>query len=370
MRHRCPATRTGSPSAPVSGCGTGGRRARPWRRCAHQQHLFPARGRTLDADGLGFGLDADQCPGVVARSFGSLGRGVGLSRGGAHGRGQVAHRDAAGAGGDLPGRGDLHDVPEPVAANLPAQSRVAAIDLVAGDPLPGTLAARARSIIARELRLGRELDVIGDAGTRAPVGSSHQDVGRYRARSTSACPGRGGVGRVDRDLRVLDPARGTDLLAVHPDRRGALLQVPGLVDHEHRARIGEVVQHVAAYVVPGPVGVPGRMRKQVLQPMRTRVTGVLGNRPAVLAPNGATSRATKSAARASGSRRENRPEIRPNADSNLPARLEDQAGISRTATESLFQHKHRTLTRWPSRVQAVSRHHSTSGSRSTAVVLE
>jgi hypothetical protein len=61
------------------------------------------------------------------------------------------------------------------------------------------------------------------------AGSVVHDRGRYSARSMNAyAPG--GIGQVDRDLRVLDPARGAGVLALHPDRASALLQVAGLVD--------------------------------------------------------------------------------------------------------------------------------------------
>src|SRR6185369_17315780 len=38
------------------------------------------------------------------------------------------------------------------------------------------------------------------------------------------------VGQIDRDLGVLDPPGGAAVLALHPHRRGALLDVAGLIN--------------------------------------------------------------------------------------------------------------------------------------------
>jgi hypothetical protein len=40
------------------------------------------------------------------------------------------------------------------------------------------------------------------------------------------------------------------VLALHPDRLGVLLEEPGLVDDQHRARVAEVLQDVAAQIIP------------------------------------------------------------------------------------------------------------------------
>jgi hypothetical protein len=47
-------------------------------------------------------------------------------------------------------------------------------------------------------------------------------------------PGIAGVEEVDGDLGVLDAARGAGVLALHPHRLDALLEIPGLVDDQHR----------------------------------------------------------------------------------------------------------------------------------------
>jgi hypothetical protein len=67
-----------------------------------------------------------------------------------------------------------------------------------------------------------------------------------------------------------------------PDRVGALLEIPRLVDHQHRGGVAEMLDQVGAEVVADPVVVPHRPTQQVLPPVRGGVPGVLGERPAVL----------------------------------------------------------------------------------------
>jgi len=91
-----------------------------------------------------------------------------------------------------------------------------------------------------------------------------------------------GVGQEHRDLRVLDPFRSAGVLPLHPDRLGALLHIPGLIDHQHRTRMTKMINDVAAQVIPHRVGVPPRPRQQMLQPIRSGLPAVLGDRPTVL----------------------------------------------------------------------------------------
>jgi len=96
-------------------------------------------------------------------------------------------------------------------------------------------------------------------------------------------PSLAGVHQQDRDLRVLHAAGGAGVLALHPHGLGALLQVAGLVHHQHRPRVAQMLDQVGAEVVTHPVVVPRRAGQQVLHPIRRGVSGVLGDRPAVLA---------------------------------------------------------------------------------------
>lgn len=49
------------------------------------------------------------------------------------------------------------------------------------------------------------------------------------------------VDQVDGDLDVLDSARSAGVLALDTDRCGALLHVPGLIDHQHRLMVVQVL---------------------------------------------------------------------------------------------------------------------------------
>jgi len=92
-----------------------------------------------------------------------------------------------------------------------------------------------------------------------------------------------GVDQVDRDLGVLDATRGAGVLALHPHRLDALLEIPSLVDHQHRLGIAQVLDHIGAHVVADRVLIPHGTSEQVLHPVRAGVAGVLSDRPAVLA---------------------------------------------------------------------------------------
>jgi len=96
-------------------------------------------------------------------------------------------------------------------------------------------------------------------------------------------PDAAGVHQVDGDLGVLDPAGGAGVLALHPNGRRPLLEIPGLVHHQDRLGVAEVLHHIGAYVVADRVVVPHRPGEQVLHAVGAGVPGVLGDRPAVLA---------------------------------------------------------------------------------------
>jgi len=62
------------------------------------------------------------------------------------------------------------------------------------------------------------------------------------------------------------------------------LQVTGLINHQHRTRITQVINNVATQVIPDRRGVPAGTGHQVLHPVRGGIPGMLSNGPAVLAP--------------------------------------------------------------------------------------
>jgi hypothetical protein len=84
---------------------------------------------------------------------------------------------------------------------------------------------------------------------------------------------------MDRDLGVLDPARGAGVLALNPDGVLALLQIAGLVHDQHRVRFAEVIGDEPAQVRGHPVGVPDRPAQQVLHRVRAGLPDVLGDAP-------------------------------------------------------------------------------------------
>jgi hypothetical protein len=96
-------------------------------------------------------------------------------------------------------------------------------------------------------------------------------------------PGSAGVDQVARDLGILHPTGGAGVLALHPHRAGAFLEIAGLVDDQHRLRVAEILHQVGAHVVADPVVIPHRPTQQVLHPIRAGILGVLGDRSAVLA---------------------------------------------------------------------------------------
>jgi len=95
--------------------------------------------------------------------------------------------------------------------------------------------------------------------------------------------GAAGIHQVDGDLGVLDPPSGAGVLALHPNGRRSLLEVSGLVDHQDRLGVAEVLDYQGAHVVADRVVVPHSPGQQVLHPVGVGVAGVLGDRPAVLA---------------------------------------------------------------------------------------
>ena len=95
-------------------------------------------------------------------------------------------------------------------------------------------------------------------------------------------PGAAGVRQPHGDLGVLDPPGGAGVVPLPPDRGGALLQITGLVHHQDRVRVGELLNDVAADVVADRVGVPDRPGQQMLHAVRAGLASVFGDRPAVL----------------------------------------------------------------------------------------
>jgi hypothetical protein len=131
--------------------------------------------------------------------------------------------------------------------------------------------------------LGREPDAVRNSGLLATLGVLGPGTRQIQGTVDQRVPAPGGVGQIHRDLGVLDSPGGAGVLPLHPDRVLALLQIARLIHHEHRVGLGERVDNVAAQVITHRVGVPARPSKQILQRVRSPVTAMLGDRPAVLA---------------------------------------------------------------------------------------
>jgi hypothetical protein len=135
----------------------------------------------------------------------------------------------------------------------------------------------------RENGFGGELDVVADRGGPAAVPVGGPRLGQIQLPVDQGAALAGGVGEEHTELAVLDPPRGTGVLALHAGGFEALLQEPGLVDDQHAGGVAEVLHDVAAHVITHSVGVPVRRVQQPLHPVRGRVPRDLGQRPAVLA---------------------------------------------------------------------------------------
>jgi len=82
---------------------------------------------------------------------------------------------------------------------------------------------------------------------------------------------------------VLSRARSDHaLMAPHADRVASLLHKPCLVRDEHRVAVAQVRHDELADVVTHRLGIPHRGPQQPLHRLRTAVTSMLGQPPAVL----------------------------------------------------------------------------------------
>ena len=153
-----------------------------------------------------------------------------------------------------------------------AQRPVIPVGLVGGHP--GERHPRADGPLdhqAGQLRLGRERRVSGNPGRLAAARVTGPGLRQVQRPVNQRVPARGSIAKVDRDLGVLDPARGAGVLPLHPRRGGAFLHVPRLIHHQHRAGITQLLHDVTAHVVADPVGVPPGPGQQVLHPVRSPV---------------------------------------------------------------------------------------------------
>src|SRR5450759_2927087 len=87
------------------------------------------------------------------------------------------------------------------------------------------------------------------------------------------------VGREDSDMAVRDIARGTSVLPRHSARRLALLQKAGLVDHEDRFVIRQMLDHMIAHDIAQAISIPIPATQDRLLPPRARIASCLRAHP-------------------------------------------------------------------------------------------
>jgi hypothetical protein len=180
--------------------------------------------------------------------------------------------------------GHRQDIADLSSFQLAPQPGIGTVDLIAGHPSrrdPGV--QRTGQHPRGQLGLGRKPHLVRDAGRLQEGRIVGPGPGQVQLPVDHGMPGIGGVHQVDRHLGVLDPPSGAGVLALHAHGGGALLEIAGLVDDQHRLWVAQVLDEIGAHVVADRVVVPHRPSEQVLHPIRARIPGVLGDRPAVLA---------------------------------------------------------------------------------------
>src|ERR1700741_4207395 len=91
------------------------------------------------------------------------------------------------------------------------------------------------------------------------------------------------VGGEDADLAVRDLAGGTSALPRHPARSLAFLEKAGLVDHEHRIVIRQMLDDIIADDIAQTISIPIPATQDRLLPPRTGIAGCLRSHPTGLA---------------------------------------------------------------------------------------
>src|SRR5664279_3926988 len=91
------------------------------------------------------------------------------------------------------------------------------------------------------------------------------------------------IGSEDADLAVRNLACRTSVLPRHSARRFALLEKAGLVDHQHRIVIGQMLDNIVAYDIAQSIRVPIPTTKDRLLPPWAGIAGRLRAHPTCLA---------------------------------------------------------------------------------------
>lgn len=124
-----------------------------------------------------------------------------------------------------------------------------------------------------------------------------------------------GVGQEHRYLGVLDASCSAGVVALHVDTVDALLEVPGVVEDQHR---GDRPTHrsVAAHIVADQIGVPYRLTQQPLHAVWRSVSACSANCQHERVSTSDTRPSRNARARRLGSTRRNRPATRARPESN------------------------------------------------------
>lgn len=130
---------------------------------------------------------------------------------------------------------------------------------------------------------GHEGGLLAEPGGAAAVGIGGPGARDVQLPVHHGVPALAGVDQADSYLGILDPAGGAGVLALDADRASALLHVAGLVDHQHRPLVVQVLHRVAPHIVTDGVGVPLGPAEQVVHAVRGGLPGPLGDGPAVVA---------------------------------------------------------------------------------------
>jgi hypothetical protein len=132
---------------------------------------------------------------------------------------------------------------------------------------------------AGQLGLGGEADPVGDTGGPAACRIVNPVLGQVQLAVDHPMPSLSCVGQVDGDRGVVDLAGGAGVLTVHPDGVAALLEVAGLVDHQHRGGVSQVQVGLGEQYAPHRPGddtvgaEAGQPVAEAAQPVQTERAG-------------------------------------------------------------------------------------------------
>jgi site-specific DNA recombinase len=215
---------------------------------------------------------------------------------------------------------DRQHVGQVVVLQPGAQAGVAAVDLIGGHP-PGRHLGGHGPLQhgLGELRLGLEANTLGDVRLGAASGVGGPFLGQVQLPVDQRPPLAAGVGEEDADLAVLDAPGGPRILALHPGRLGALLEEPGLIHHQHPARVAQVLDHIGTHVITQRIGVPAGGRQQPLHPIGVVSLACSASCQPFLRSTSPSSPRRNPATRRRTSGRANRGPIRSNSRSNWAA---------------------------------------------------